>query len=137
MSEELLKTPLYSAHLLVNARMVDYAGWNMPVMYAGILEEARAVRNSTGLFDISHMGRTRIYGPGATALLQSLTSNDVASLVYTQAQYSLLTNLQGGIIDDIIVYREAEERYLVVINASNTHKDLELDSSPCAIERNY
>lgn len=125
MSGQLRETPLNNAHKRANARMVDYAGWSMPVMYAGILEEARAVRSAVGLFDISHMGRTRISGPGATTLLQTLTSNDVASLEYTQAQYSLLTNPQGGVIDDIIVYREAEESYLVVINASNTQKDLD------------
>src|SRR5580700_11062794 len=105
MSDELRVTPLNEAHRRAGARMVDYAGWSMPVMYAGILEEARAVRGAIGLFDISHMGRTRISGSGATTLMQSLTSNDVASLAYTQAQYSLLTNPQGGIIDDIIVYR--------------------------------
>jgi len=121
---ELRRTPLYDAHVRLNARMVDFAGWSMPVMYAGILEETRAVRNGMGIFDISHMGRTRIYGDGATQLLQSLTSNDVSSLANSQAQYSLLTNPQGGIIDDIIVYREAAEAYMVVINASNTEKDL-------------
>ncbi len=125
MPDDLWKTPLYEAHIRANARMVDYAGWNMPVMYAGILEEARAVRSGVGLFDISHMGRIRVSGIGSTRLLQGLTSNDVSSLEFTQAQYSLLTNPQGGIIDDIIVYRESEEAYLVVINASNTEKDLD------------
>jgi aminomethyltransferase len=105
--------------------MVDFAGWEMPVLYTGILEEARAVRNAVGLFDISHMGRTHISGDGATALLQSLTSNDVAALRPSEAHYSLLTNPQGGIIDDIIVYRRGEDSYLVVINASNTDKDLD------------
>lgn len=124
MSSQLKQTPLHSAHERMNARMVDYAGWSMPVLYAGILEEARAVRSSVGLFDISHMGRIRISGDGATALLQSLTSNDVGSLAFTQAQYSLLTNAEGGIIDDIIVYRESTETYMVVINASNTDKDI-------------
>jgi len=125
MQSELRETPLSEAHKRANARMVDYAGWNMPVMYGGILEEARAVRTAVGLFDISHMGRITVSGKGATRLLQSLTSNDVASLAYTQAQYSLLTNPNGGIIDDIIVYREDDEAYLVVINASNTKKDLD------------
>lgn len=124
MTEELRRTPLYDAHVRLNARIVDYAGWAMPVLYSGILEEARAVRNHVGIFDISHMGRTRIHGVGATHLLQSLTTNDVDSLALSQAQYSLLTNPNGGIIDDIILYREAEESYLVVINASNTEKDL-------------
>jgi aminomethyltransferase len=105
--------------------MVEYAGWSMPVLYTSILEEARAVRSAVGIFDISHMGRTRIHGPAATALLQETTSNDVAALAASEAQYSLLTNPSGGIIDDIIVYREAQDSYLVVINASNTAKDLE------------
>lgn len=122
--DQLKRTPLYEAHLRLNARMVDYAGWHMPVMYSGILEEARAVRNAVGLFDISHMGRIRIAGEGATDLLQGLTSNDVAALKPSEAHYSLLTNPQGGIIDDIIVYREDRESYLVVINASNAAKDI-------------
>ncbi|HLK61007.1 MAG TPA: hypothetical protein VKU00_30865, partial [Chthonomonadaceae bacterium] len=125
MDTNLRQTPLHAAHLALSARMVDFAGWDMPVLYTSILEEARAVRQSVGIFDISHMGRTRVVGEGATALLQSLTSNDVAALKPSEAQYSLLTNPEGGIIDDIIVYRELEEAYLVVINASNTDKDLE------------
>lgn len=125
MESSLKQTPLHAAHLALKARMVDFAGWDMPVLYSSILDEARAVRTHVGIFDISHMGRTHVVGAGATALLQSLTSNDVAALKPSQAQYSLLTNPQGGIIDDIIVYREAEEAYLVVINASNTEKDLD------------
>jgi aminomethyltransferase len=120
----LRKTPLTSAHVGVSARMVDYAGWSMPVLYTSILEEARAVRAAVGIFDISHMGRVRVAGPGATELLQRLTTNDVAALAPSEAHYSLIANRAGGIIDDIIVYREADERYLVVINASNTAKDL-------------
>src|SRR5690349_8827633 len=125
MEEALRHTPLYPAHLEQKARIVDFAGWAMPVLYTGILEEARAVRHHAGIFDISHMGRIRIFGEGATHLLQSLTSNDVAALRPSEAQYSLLTNPQGGIIDDIIVYREAGDTYLVVINASNTAKNLD------------
>ncbi len=124
MSENLKYTPLYAAHTKLNARIVDFAGWAMPVMYAGILDEARAVRTGVGIFDISHMGRVQVSGNGATAFLQSITSNNVENLAPPQAQYSLLTNPEGGIIDDIIVYREAAESYLVVINASNTDKDL-------------
>lgn len=125
MTTELRRTPLYETHLAHSARMVDYAGWAMPVLYSGILEEARAVRNQTGIFDISHMGRTLLSGSGATSLLQYVTSNDVATLQPSAAHYSLLTNPDGGIVDDIIVYRQAEEQYLVVINASNTRKDLD------------
>ncbi len=123
-SSSLRKTPLFDNHEALKARIVDFAGWAMPVMYSGILEEARAVRNHVGIFDISHMGRIKIHGEGATALLQSLTTNDVGALTPSQAQYSLLTNPEGGVIDDIIIYREAEEDYLVVINASNTDKDI-------------
>jgi aminomethyltransferase len=124
MDTNLLQTPLFAAHLKRNARLVDFAGWEMPVLYTGILEEARAVRSRSGIFDISHMGRIQVTGEGATAMLQQLTSNDVAALSPSQAQYSLLTNPNGGIIDDIIVYRAGVEDYLVVINASNTEKDL-------------
>jgi aminomethyltransferase len=124
MSEELRKTPLYDEHKRLNGRMVPFGGWDMPVQYAGILEESRAVRNAVGLFDISHMGRVLVSGEGALAFLQRLTSNDVAALGPGQAQYSLLTNEGGGVIDDIIVYRQADDRFLVVINASNTAKDL-------------
>ncbi len=124
MSEDLLKTPLHAAHLKLKARMVDFAGWDMPVMYTSILEEARSVRTGIGIFDISHMGRIIVSGQGATALLQAATSNDVAALKFTQAQYSLITNYEGGIVDDIIVYRESDESYLIVINASNAAKDI-------------
>ena len=125
MTSELKRTPLYAVHLRHNARMVDFAGWEMPVMYGGILEEARAVRSRCGVFDISHMGRIALTGAGATACLQSLTSNDVSKLAAGFAQYSLLTNPDGGIVDDIIVYREGDEAYLVVINASNSAKDID------------
>lgn len=120
----LLKTPLHAAHLALKARMVDFAGWDMPVLYTGILEEARAVRSGVGLFDISHMGRIHLEGEGATALLQALTTNNVESLKPSEAQYSLLTNPDGGVIDDIIIYRAGAEAYWVVINASNAAKDI-------------
>lgn len=125
METNLRRTPLFAAHQKLKARLVDFAGWEMPVLYTSILEEARAVRSGVGLFDISHMGRICVKGEGATALLQQVTSNDVAALSPSEAQYSLLTNPTGGIIDDIIVYRAGEEEYLVVINASNTAKDLD------------
>lgn len=124
METNLRRTPLFAAHQKRNARLVDFAGWEMPVLYSGILEEARAVRSHVGIFDISHMGRIQVTGEGATAMLQHLTSNDVAALSPSEAQYSLLTNPDGGIIDDIIVYRAGAEDYLVVINAGNTAKDL-------------
>lgn len=117
-------TPLYSHHVAAGARMVDYAGWSMPVMYSSILDEARSVRSSAGIFDISHMGRIQVTGSEAAAFLQRLTSNDISSLADGKAHYSLLTNPMGGIIDDIIVYRQNENSFLVVINAGNTAKDL-------------
>ena len=124
-TENILKqTPLYEAHLALKGRMVEYAGWFMPVLYTGILEESRATRGNVGIFDISHMGRIRVFGDNATAFLQQLTSNDVAALKPSSAHYSLLMNPEGGIIDDIIVYREDRESYLVVINAGNAEKDM-------------
>lgn len=124
MEKAVRQTPLFAVHGASGARIVDFAGWAMPVLYTGILEETRAARTGAGLFDISHMGRVHLSGAGATAFLQSITSNDVDRLHPSQAQYSLLTNPQGGIQDDIIVYRQGPETYLVVINASNTEKDL-------------
>jgi aminomethyltransferase len=126
MAEEgLRRTPLYALHKEIGGRLVPFAGWEMPVQYSGILEESRAVRTAVGLFDISHMGRTHVRGSGALPLLQQVTSNDVSALASGQAQYSLLTNPRGGIIDDIIVYRLGVEEFTVVLNASNTQKDLD------------
>jgi aminomethyltransferase len=124
MSEPLRRTPLYEEHKRLEARMVDFGGWSMPVQYNGILDESRDVRTRAGIFDISHMGRIRVRGREALGALQRLTSNDVAALGPGQAQYSLLTNPSGGIIDDIIVYRNGDNDFLVVINASNTAKDI-------------
>jgi aminomethyltransferase len=125
MTEQTLRrTPLYETHVRLKSRMVPFAGWEMPVQYGSILEESRAVRNAVGLFDISHMGRVLIHGEGALELLQYTTTNNVDALRPGQAQYSLLTNPSGGIVDDIILYRIDQEAFLVVINASNTDKDL-------------
>jgi aminomethyltransferase len=99
--------------------MVPFAGWEMPVQYEGVIQEHRAVRADAGVFDVSHMGEIEVEGPTARDLLQSLLSNDVDKLEPGDAQYTLLTNEQGGIIDDLIVYRLDEHRYLVVANASN------------------
>lgn len=105
--------------------MIPFAGWLMPVQYAGILEEHRAVRSAAGLFDLGHMGRVRVSGPDALAFLQYTTTNNVAALEPGDAQYSLLPNEEGGVIDDIIVYRlKREPGYFVVINAANHDKDL-------------
>ena len=126
MADEILRrTPLYEAHRRAGAKLVPFAGWEMPVQYSGILEESRAVRNSAGIFDISHMGRVHVHGPESVELLDRLTPNDVRGLAPWNAQYSLLTNPDGGIIDDIIIYRLKEEEFAVVVNASNTQKDLD------------
>jgi len=120
----LRRTPLCAAHERLKARMVPFAGWLMPVQYTGILEEARAVRTASGMFDISHMGRCMVHGPGAADLLQRLTTNDVSALEVGQAHYSLITNEAGGILDDIIIYRTSADAFRVVLNASNTERDL-------------
>ncbi len=120
------KTPLYSEHLRLNGRMVEFAGWNMPVQYAGIKEEHHAVRKAVGLFDVSHMGEIFVRGKNSFATLQWLTSNNIDNLKDGQAQYSLLPNKHGGLVDDIIVYCiKRHQEYLVCVNASNTEKDFE------------
>jgi aminomethyltransferase len=124
-TENLRRTPLYDRHAALRARIVPFAGWEMPVQYSGVLDEVRAVREQAGLFDVSHMGELHVSGPGALAWLNSLTTNDVARLGVGRAQYSLLCRDDGGIIDDILVYRLEQEEFLVVANASNTAKDCE------------
>src|SRR5262249_33053627 len=115
----LRRTPLYERHVAAGARLVPFAGWEMPVQYEGVIPEHRAVRTGSGVFDVSHMGELEVEGPKAEELLQHVLSNDVAKLVPGDAQYTLLTNEDGGIIDDLIVYRLDAHRYLLVVNASN------------------
>lgn len=122
---ELRRTPLAEVHSQMGARMVEFAGWWMPVQYGGIIQEARAVRQHVGIFDISHMGRFHLRGAEAIPALEKLTTNDVSALTNGSAQYSLLTNPRGGVIDDIIVYRLAADHLLVVVNAANAEKDKE------------
>ncbi len=119
----LKRTPLYEAHVSIGARMVDFAGWDMPVQYSGPIPEHIAVREAAGLFDVSHMGEIEVIGADALALLQRLTTNDVAKLEDNQVQYSALTNASGGVIDDLLVYRINEGYFLLVVNASNSDKD--------------
>ena len=120
----LKRTPLYETHVALGARMVPFGGWEMPVQYpSGVLAEHHAVRERAGLFDIGHMGQLRFEGPCALEFLQWVTTNDVARLEVGAAQYSLLCDESGGIQDDIIVYRLAETRYWVVVNAANTDAD--------------
>src|SRR6187401_2241697 len=123
--QTLLRTPLYERHVSLGARMVPFAGWEMPVQYEGVIPEHRAVRGDCGVFDVSHMGEIEVEGPYARDLLQSVLSNDIDKLEIGDAQYTLLTNEQGGIVDDLIVYRLEGGRYLLVVNASNSDADYE------------
>ncbi len=118
------RTPLFDRHVELGARMVDFAGWEMPVYYVGINEEHRAVRARAGLFDVSHMGQFEVTGSGADALLKKALASDITRLEQGQAQYSFLLNDKGGIIDDLIVYR-LPERWLLVVNAGNIATDFE------------
>src|SRR2546422_1780488 len=120
MAQMLLKTPLHDRHIALGARMVPFAGWEMPVQYEGVIAEHLAVRADCGIFDVSHMGEFEVEGPRATALLQATLSNDLDKIGTGQAQYTLLTNDRGGIIDDLIVYRLDEFRFLLIVNAANT-----------------
>lgn len=120
-----LRTPLYPAHLEANARMVEFAGWDMPVQYQGVLEEHKAVRERVGLFDVSHMGEVMVEGPRALEETQRLITNDLSKCADGQAQYSALLNERGGVIDDIIVYRFSPERLFICVNASGREKDFE------------
>jgi len=123
MSQMLLQTPLHDRHVALGARMVPFAGYEMPVQYEGVIQEHRAVRTDAGVFDVSHMGELEVEGPRAYDFLQSLLSNDLGKLEPGQAQYTLLTNEGGGIIDDLIAYRLEQCRYLLIVNASNRAAD--------------
>ncbi len=123
-AETMKRTSLYERHEAAGARLVPFAGWEMPVQYAGIREEHLAVRRSAGVFDVSHMGEIETRGPQAEALLQRLLSNDVRRVPEGGAQYSVLCREDGGILDDLFTYRLAEEHFLTVTNAANHEKDL-------------
>jgi glycine cleavage system T protein (aminomethyltransferase) len=122
-SQTLKRTPLYDRHVAAAARMVPFAGWEMPVQYGGIREEHVAVREACGVFDVSHMGQIESTGPQAGALLQRLITNDVDALPVGGSQYALLCREDGGIMDDLLTYRLAPERYLTVTNAANHERD--------------
>ena len=121
----LKRTPLYALHRELGARMVDFGGWEMPVQYAGILEEHRAVRERVGLFDVSHMGELDVKGADALSALQALTPNDVSKLADGRIHYSAFLTERGTFVDDLLVYRRAADSYLLVVNASNTPKDFD------------
>ena len=119
------RTPLYPVHKAMGARLIPFGGWEMPVEYSGISKEHAAVRNTAGLFDVSHMGEFEIRGPEALDLIQSVTTNDASKLVDGQAQYSALAYPPGTVVDDLLVYRHNARHFMLVVNASNTSKDFE------------
>ncbi|MEL1134208.1 glycine cleavage system aminomethyltransferase GcvT [Desulfitobacterium sp. THU1] len=120
---ELKRTPLYEEHQRLGAKLIDFGGWEMPVQYAGVIEEHKAVRNQAGLFDVSHMGEVEVKGQDALAFIQYILTNDLSHLKDGQIQYSPMCYPDGGIVDDLLVYRMREGHYLIVVNASNTDKD--------------
>jgi aminomethyltransferase len=120
----LKRTPLYDEHVAAGARIVEFAGWEMPVQYAGVMEEHRAVRTAAGLFDVSHMGEVRVRGTGAEELLQRLTPNDVSKLAPGRAHYSGLLTERGSYVDDLLIYRLGKDEFLVVVNAGNAPRDV-------------
>lgn len=121
--DQLKKVPLNALHEKLGAKMVPFAGYNMPVRYSSDIEEHNTVRNGVGVFDVSHMGEFTIKGPNALDLIQRVTSNDASKLVDGQAQYSCLPNDKGGIVDDLLVYKVKDNDYMLVVNASNIEKD--------------
>src|SRR5437773_9859454 len=125
MAQTLQRTPIHDRHVALDARLVPFAGWEMPVQYEGVIPEVRAVRGDAGVFDVSHMGELEVEGPRATELLQATLSNDLARIGPGQAQYTLLTNERGGIIDDLIAYKLDDFRYLLIVNASNREADFQ------------
>ncbi|MGA8656979.1 MAG: glycine cleavage system aminomethyltransferase GcvT [Chthoniobacterales bacterium] len=119
----LKQTPLFEEHVKLNAKMIEFGGWNMPVFYLGILAEHQAVRNRVGMFDISHMGQIEVSGPSAAKWLNTLLTNNLEKLSVGECQYTFLLNERGGVIDDLIVYRRTEAGYLMVVNAAKTDED--------------
>lgn len=117
------KTPLYDEHVKLGGKIVDYAGWFLPVQYEGLIPEHEAVRNAAGLFDVSHMGEIVVKGKDALAYLQYLLTNDIASIETDQIIYTFMCYPDGGVVDDFLVYKYSEEEYLLVVNAANTDKD--------------
>jgi len=121
---EVKKTGLYEVHRQLGAKMVEFAGYYMPIQYSGILEEHKRVRTTAGVFDVSHMGEIEIRGPRALEMVNRITINDAGKLSVNQAQYSAMCYEDGGIVDDLLVYHRGDH-YLLVVNASNTEKDFE------------
>ena len=124
-TETLRRTPLYDSHVALGGKVIPFAGWELPVQYQGLIEEHRAVRQNVGVFDVSHMGELWLTGKDALKNLNQLTCNDVSLVEVGQAQYNALLNEQGGVIDDLIMYRLAEEEFLLCVNASNSDTDFD------------
>jgi aminomethyltransferase len=122
---DLKRTPLFETHVASKARMVDFGGWNMPVQYAGIVEEHNAVRQAVGLFDVSHMGEIDVRGPEAAKLVDYVSTNHAARLKIGQAHYSALLYEHGGFVDDILVHKVADDHFFLCVNSSNQDKDFE------------
>ncbi len=120
-----MRTPFYEIHKSLNAKIVDFHGWEMPLQYSGIIDEHTNVRKNVGLFDVSHMGRFKIKGPNAYDVIQNLVTNDISKLNDGHGLYSPMCHESGGIVDDVIVYRINREDFLLVVNASNRDKDLQ------------
>lgn len=121
----LKRTALYSEHVKLGGRLIDFGGWELPVQYVGIAEEHRACRSAVGLFDVSHMGEIEIRGDSAEAFLDFLVAQDISQLALNQAVYTVMCHESGGVVDDLVIYRRAPKRFLVVVNASNTEKDFQ------------
>ncbi|MGC9219767.1 MAG: glycine cleavage system aminomethyltransferase GcvT [Solirubrobacteraceae bacterium] len=122
---ELRHTPLHDAHLAAGAKLVPFAGWEMPIDYGSLRQEHLAVRSAAGIFDVSHMGQVEVSGPGAAQCVQHLVSNDIRHIQEGGAQYSLLCNEHGGVLDDLFIYRLAEQTFLIITNAANHARDLD------------
>ena len=123
--DNLSKTPLYQEHVVAGGKIVDFGGWALPVQYSGIIDEVEAVRKKAGLFDVSHMGEIVVEGPQAMAWLDSMVTNAVSKMVDNQIIYTFLCYPEGGVVDDLLIYRYGPEKYLLVVNAANTDKDWE------------
>lgn len=130
----LKRTALFEEHQRLGGRLIDFGGWELPVQYSGVMEEHTACRTAAGLFDVSHMGEVHVEGAQSEAYLNYLVTNNVAKLADGQAQYTAMCNDRGGIVDDLLIYRRAPGKYLVVVNASNTDKDF---SHMQAIEKRF
>ena len=124
MTEKLNRTPLYEVHKQLGGKTIEFGGWEMPVQYSSIIDEHLTVRSNVGIFDVSHMGELEIRGPGSLSLIQKLITNDAAKLVDGQILYTPMCTETGGIVEDLLVYRFAANRYMLVVNASNIEKDL-------------